>query len=119
MSGGSYGGDEVGALVLDVGSHTIKAGYAGEEMPKCVLPNYIGIVNEPEKKRRCLYDRNSFFLFVFVTSEILSSFQNYQSTYLTVPRSNIDITTPMQGGCIENWDLYEEILNYTIKEVIF
>ena len=24
MSGGSYGGDEVGALVLDVGSHTIK-----------------------------------------------------------------------------------------------
>lgn len=62
MSGGSYGGDEVGALVLDVGSHTIKAGYAGEEMPKCVLPNYIGIVNEPEKKRRCLYDRNSFCL---------------------------------------------------------
>ena len=74
MSGGSYGGDEVGALVLDVGSHTIKvsfnfckkkktklilfqAGYAGEEMPKCVLPNCIGIVNEPDKKRRCLYDR--------------------------------------------------------------
>ena len=25
-----YGGDEIGALVLDVGSHTLKAGYAGE-----------------------------------------------------------------------------------------
>jgi len=94
MSGGSYGGDEVGALVLDVGSHTIKAGYAGEEMPKCVLPNCIGIVNEPDKKRRCLYD----------------------STYLTVPRANLDITSPMKGGCIDNWDLFEEILGYTIKE---
>ena len=82
MSGGSYGGDEVGALVLDVGSHTIKvvsvfrevkrlynllqAGYAGEEMPKCVLPNCIGVVNEPDKKRRCLYDRKwDYFLFFF------------------------------------------------------
>ena len=65
MSGGSYGGDEVGALVVDVGSHTLKAGYAGEEMPKCVLPNCVGVVNEPDKKRRCLYDRFDYCLCSF------------------------------------------------------
>jgi hypothetical protein len=29
-----YGGDEVSAIVLDVGSHTCKGGYAGEDTPK-------------------------------------------------------------------------------------
>ena len=26
--------DEVGAIVIDVGSHTTRVGYAGEDMPK-------------------------------------------------------------------------------------
>lgn len=34
MSGGVYGGDEVGALVFDIGSYTVRAGYAGEDCPK-------------------------------------------------------------------------------------
>ena len=35
----SYAGDEVGAIVVDVGSHTTKAGFAGEENPKAVVPS--------------------------------------------------------------------------------
>jgi hypothetical protein len=34
MSGAVYGGDEVGAVVFDIGSHTTKAGFAGEDAPK-------------------------------------------------------------------------------------
>ncbi|BGP16247.1 hypothetical protein JCM10213_007688 [Rhodosporidiobolus nylandii] len=34
-----YGGDEVGAIVLDIGSSTVRAGYAGEDTPKCVFPS--------------------------------------------------------------------------------
>ena len=30
-----YGGDEIGALVLDTGTHTLKAGYAGEGLLPC------------------------------------------------------------------------------------
>ena len=30
--------DEVGALVFDIGSYSIRAGYAGEDMPKVQLP---------------------------------------------------------------------------------
>ncbi|GAA5823353.1 hypothetical protein JCM5353_008244 [Sporobolomyces roseus] len=33
-----YGGDEVGALVLDTGSGSVRAGYAGEDCPKTVFP---------------------------------------------------------------------------------
>ena len=34
MSGGVYGGDEVGAVCLDMGSHSVRAGFAGEDAPK-------------------------------------------------------------------------------------
>ncbi|KAH6940518.1 hypothetical protein HPB50_000539 [Hyalomma asiaticum] len=34
MSGGVYGGDEVGALVFDFGHYSVRAGYAGEDSPK-------------------------------------------------------------------------------------
>ncbi|GAA5887041.1 hypothetical protein JCM16303_007114 [Sporobolomyces ruberrimus] len=33
-----YGGDEVGAIVLDIGSGTVRAGYAGEDTPKTLFP---------------------------------------------------------------------------------
>ena len=34
MSGSVYGGDEVGAVCFDIGSHTVRAGFAGEDAPK-------------------------------------------------------------------------------------
>ena len=33
------GADEVNAVVVDVGSSTVKAGYAGEDAPKAVFPS--------------------------------------------------------------------------------
>lgn len=39
--------DEVSALVLDFGSHTTRAGYAGEDTPRVVCPSYYGYTDEP------------------------------------------------------------------------
>eukprot|EP00798_Chlamydomonas_sp_ICE-L_P024042 gene24042-9619_t len=42
-----YGGDEVNALVVDVGTHSCKAGYAGDDIPKAVFPSSCGVlINE-------------------------------------------------------------------------
>lgn len=30
--------DDVAAVVIDIGTHTTKAGYAGEDTPRCVIP---------------------------------------------------------------------------------
>jgi actin-related protein len=38
--------DEVGALVLDVGSHTTRVGYAGEDMPKVYELHIIYIIHQ-------------------------------------------------------------------------
>ncbi|RXK42026.1 brg1-associated factor b [Tremella mesenterica] len=37
-----YNGDEVSALVVDFGTHTTRAGYAGEDCPRVVCSSYYG-----------------------------------------------------------------------------
>lgn len=39
-----YGGDEVNAVVLDLGTWQCKAGYAGDDTPKAVFPSFAGVV---------------------------------------------------------------------------
>lgn len=34
-----FASDEVSAIVVDLGTHTCKAGYAGEDAPKAVFPS--------------------------------------------------------------------------------
>ncbi|KAJ9112704.1 hypothetical protein QFC22_006206 [Naganishia vaughanmartiniae] len=41
----TYGGDEVSALVLDFGTQSTRAGYAGEEIPRCVVPTAYGYMD--------------------------------------------------------------------------
>ncbi|OTA82139.1 hypothetical protein M434DRAFT_84988 [Hypoxylon sp. CO27-5] len=43
-----YGGDEVSALVLDAGYCHTRAGFAGEDVPKSVLPSFYGSVKTGE-----------------------------------------------------------------------
>ncbi|KAF9142951.1 Actin-like 6A [Mortierella sp. GBA39] len=44
---GTYGGDEVAALVLSVGHTWTQAGYAGEDTPKSIFPTSVGWVDLP------------------------------------------------------------------------
>ncbi|EIN10671.1 actin-like protein Arp4p [Punctularia strigosozonata HHB-11173 SS5] len=37
-----YGGDEVSAVVLDIGSSSLRAGYAGDDAPKAIIPTSYG-----------------------------------------------------------------------------
>ncbi|GLB33592.1 putative actin family protein [Lyophyllum shimeji] len=37
-----YGGDEVSALVVDIGSSSLRAGYAGDDTPKSIIPTTYG-----------------------------------------------------------------------------
>jgi actin-related protein len=48
MSGGVYGGDEVGALVFDPGHYSLRVGYAGEDTPKTEIPSVVGISEDAE-----------------------------------------------------------------------
>ncbi|KAI7557076.1 hypothetical protein KC317_g11849, partial [Hortaea werneckii] len=44
-----YGGDEISALILDPGSYSTRAGFAGEDTPKSVVPTHYGQLSDGQK----------------------------------------------------------------------
>lgn len=52
-----YGGDEVAAIVLDAGYCYTRAGFAGEDVPKSVMPSFYGSVpNDKSPNPKLLFD---------------------------------------------------------------
>ena len=35
--------DDVSSAVIDIGREETRAGYSGEDCPRCVIPSYLGI----------------------------------------------------------------------------
>ncbi|CAN8010886.1 unnamed protein product, partial [Ixodes pacificus] len=113
MSGGVYGGDEVGALVFDLGHYSVRAGYAGEDSPKAEIPSAVGVIEEligdgPEVDSKELgaatpQSQKKYFL---------------DTTSIHVARANMDMSTFLKDGMVEDWDLFEKLLDYTYSRHI-
>ncbi|RWS15596.1 Actin-like protein 6A [Dinothrombium tinctorium] len=104
MSGGVYGGDEVGALVFDVGHYSVRAGYAGEDSPKAEVPSVVGYLNESvdsvmEVENMTPHSQQQRKYFIDTTS-------------IHVPRKNVEMTSFLKDGMIEDWDIFENMLDY-------
>lgn len=94
----------VPSVVVDAGSHTMKAGIAGEDLPQVLVPSLLAREMEesdveptPEmrKYKKTSVDHNA----------------------LTIRRDNVEIVSPFDNdGLIENWDLFEELLSQTLKK---
>lgn len=46
-----YCGDDVSSVVFDIGSYQVRSGYSGEDVPRCVVPSYIGVPTDSEAKQ--------------------------------------------------------------------
>ena len=108
MSGGVYGGDEVGALVFDVGSYSFRAGYAGEDMPKAEFPTTIGVSDVTEEMKMEVDD----------PAQIKDKKYYIDTVNLKVARPGMDVTTCLKEGLIEDWDQFENMMNHTYKKHI-
>ncbi|KEH28122.1 UDP-glucosyltransferase family protein [Medicago truncatula] len=105
-----YDGDEVSAIVIDLGSHTCKAGYAGEDAPKAVFPS------------RYYY----FVLFVVADDSDEAGTEieaNCKKPFLWITRPNLVIGGSVvlssefrkeisDRGLISNWCPQEKVLNH-------
>ncbi|KAI9846905.1 MAG: NuA4 histone acetyltransferase subunit [Sclerophora amabilis] len=94
-SNGEYGGDEISALVLDPGYSSTRAGFAGEDVPKSVVPSYYGLLDSSDEstERKYLFGDNS----------------------IHTPRPNLSIGNPMsKDGTVEDWDTATRLWEYAI-----
>ncbi|KAI9890612.1 MAG: NuA4 histone acetyltransferase subunit [Vezdaea aestivalis] len=83
-----YGGDEVAAIVLDPGYSSVRAGFAGEDVPKSVLLTDYGMLDD---KRIFGYDS------------------------LQRPREKFEIVNPFsKDGLIEDWESATQLFEHAI-----
>ncbi|KKZ60047.1 actin-like protein 4 [[Emmonsia] crescens] len=86
-----YGGDEVSAIILDPGYSTVRAGFAGEDTPKSVIPTCYGKYSTDAQEKYIYGD----------------------SIYVT-PRPGLSIHNPMgREGIVEDWDMAEKVWEYS------
>lgn len=115
MSGGVYGGDEVGALVFDIGSCSFRAGYAGEDSPKADVPTYMGVLEESSKSDNIMETDE-------VPTEGAAPIPNKKyyigTNSLHVPRENVDICSPLKDVMIDDWDMFENLVDHVYKRHI-
>ncbi|KAL8736784.1 MAG: hypothetical protein Q9166_000150 [cf. Caloplaca sp. 2 TL-2023] len=87
-----YGGDEVSALVLDPGYAVTRGGFAGEDVPKSVIPSFYGMIPSGTGPKY-LYGENA----------------------VHTPLPNIGIGNPIsQNGTVEDWEPATQLWEYAI-----
>ena len=86
--------DEWNAVVFDNGSGMMKAGFAGDDAPRCVFPSVVG-------RQKHL--------------EVMDAGQrdSYVGDEAQIKRGILDVMYPIEHGIVTNWDDMEKIWSYT------
>lgn len=85
-------------IVLDNGSGTIRAGFAGEDLPKCYFPSFVG----RPKHTRVLAGALEGDVFIGQKAQEL--------------RGLLKIRYPLEHGIVTDWDDMERIWQYVYTE---
>ncbi|KAI1323528.1 chromatin remodeling and histone acetyltransferase complexes subunit putative [Xylariaceae sp. FL0255] len=88
-----YGGDEVSAIVLDAGYCHTRAGFAGEDVPKSVLPSFYGSLKSTN------------------TDSTTTTYRDLFGDEYIIPRENLEIKNYMSRSesIVEDWDTATKI----------
>lgn len=118
---------DLNAIVISFGSHSTKAGEAGEDLPKVVVPTSVGFIDGPSKAKENAAQsvlsptedsmdlepeaplhvpaKRKDQMWVFGTTEL-----NHYQDYLEI------IQHPIKNGVVTNWDAIEKLLDYIVTE---
>ncbi|XP_043713789.1 actin-related protein 4 isoform X1 [Telopea speciosissima] len=117
-----YGGDEVSAVVIDLGSHTCKAGYAGEDAPKAVFPSVVGSIDQMDVDDAVKSDSGS----APDSKTVARSFDSDKSKTkrkfyvgsqaLGYRRDHMEVLSPIKDGVVVNWDIVDSIWDHAFRE---
>ncbi|XP_027069456.2 actin-related protein 4-like, partial [Coffea arabica] len=107
---------EVSAIVVDLGSHTCKAGYAGEDAPKAVFPSVVGSIDQMEVDEPDNPDKNSGSV---PDSKSKAKRKLYVgSQALGFRRDHMEVLSPIKDGIIADWEIVESIWDHAFKECL-
>ncbi|KAG5054810.1 hypothetical protein JHK85_007320 [Glycine max] len=121
-----YGGDEVSAIVVDLGSHTCKAGYAGEDAPKAVFPSVVGAIDQMDVDEADNGENNS-----ASAPESNNNVRNADSDKtkgkrklyvgsqsLGYRRDHMEVLSPFKDGIVADWDIVDSIWDHAFRALL-
>ncbi|MQL74324.1 hypothetical protein Taro_006673 [Colocasia esculenta] len=119
-----YGGDEVSAIVIDLGTYTCKAGYAGEDAPKAVFPSVVGSIDQTGGVDDTKFEKDTDSVSElkndgrqFVTDEAKARRKLYVgSQALGYRRDYMEVVSPIKDGVIVDWDIVDNIWDHAFRE---
>ncbi|KAI8812345.1 actin family [Cladochytrium replicatum] len=117
----TYGGDEVAALVFDIGSSSTRIGYAGEDSPRAVFPSYVGYNTVVDVNVDASISSGPTLMDVDSTSASSSAPAKKQrkgfvgETEIYRWRPNFELKSPYSHGNIDDFDVYSDILDYSFN----
>ncbi|KAG9295476.1 hypothetical protein G9A89_013505 [Geosiphon pyriformis] len=127
----TFGGDEVTALVLDVGSCWTRAGYAGEDTPKAVFPTSFGYLPGRRAANNITTLEADTIMTDLAGSTVLADSEISTDRRLgkkpakeqyiigdgeiSVWRENMEIKNPLHDGMVRDWDALEHIWDYALN----
>lgn len=115
-------GDEVAAIVLDLGSHTCKAGYAGEDAPKAVFPSVVGSIEQTGMadavKVEGDLESSDAKMNVNLDSEKSKSKRKLYvgSQALGYRRDFMEVIPALKDGIVADWDVVDSIWDHAFRE---
>jgi actin, other eukaryote len=102
---GNVDSNSLDTIVIDNGSGMVKAGFAGEENPRCVFPSIIG---KPKYKNMMKYATS-------VSAQTSDKNNIYVGDDAREKRGILKISYPIEHGIVTNWDDMEKIWQHTFE----
>ena len=122
----------MGALVFDPGHYAMRAGYAGEDSPKAQIPSVVGVLEQASKiemmdvdhikegqtasEKKYFIDTVSLnFTKQGKVSKMQNKMENINKAHFL---AELEVMNYMKDSMIEDWDLFEKVLDYTYAKCI-
>ncbi|KAI0313824.1 actin-related protein Arp4p [Amylostereum chailletii] len=106
-----YGGDEVSALVVDIGTSTVRAGYAGDDTPKAVIPTSHGFIQPPPDADISMADDGE-------TPAKPETKMFIGQHGPSIWRADMHIANPIQHGIISDFDAIPPLISHALRDVM-
>ncbi|KAJ3778363.1 actin-related protein Arp4p [Lentinula raphanica] len=110
----NYGGDEVSALVIDIGSSSLRAGYAGDDTPKAIIPSAYGYISpspSPGDGDVAMNEAGS--------SENAGKAKSYFGhSGPSIWRANMEIGNPVSDGLISDFGPIPALIRHALEDVM-